>query len=208
MTVAEHETDILAAVRFRLNVVGTKPLLVHNVRMANPLDQWKRALKALTDDKKKSKTDEGLLEILKVESRGAIYETEDGLVGMPMDNIYSTIQEAAKSFKRGADIERSLLYEPIVVPLIVDGRTWKVEEYLTGGADHIDVRPVGVQQRKTLRARPIFHNWAFTCEFSLISQVMDIRDLAPIIERAGQFVGLCERRPRYGTFRATVEEIS
>lgn len=148
-----------------------------------------------------------MLAILRTEARGAIYETEDGQVGLPMDNIYSSIQEAATAFKRGRDIERSLLYAPVTVPLVINARTWKVEDYLAS-PEHIDYRPVGVQQRKTMRARPIFHTWATTCEFSLVNEIMDLRDLDPIIKRAGEFVGVCERRPRYGTFLATVEVVS
>lgn len=205
----QEQIEELKTTRFRLKVRGTKPLMVHNIRLANPLDPWTKALKDLVGDRKRRNTDEGRLLILRTEARGAIYETEDGLVGMPMDNIYATLQEAAKAFKRGADIERALLYEPIAVPLIIDGKTWKVDDYLSGPdvASHIDYRPVGVNRAKTMRARPIFQNWAFNCEFSLIDKVVDLRDLAPILERAGQFVGLCERRPRYGTFKGEVEEI-
>lgn len=201
------EEPATATTTFRLSVVGTKPLLVHNARMANPLDPYARALAALINDKKTSKTDDGRLAIIKTEARGAIYETEDGLAGLPLDNIYSCILEAARTFRRGADIERGLLYDPVVVPILIDSRTWKVEEYLAL-PEHIDYRPVRVQRSKTMRARPIFHNWAATCEFSLVGEIMDMRDLGPIIKRAGEFVGVCERHPRYGTFRWTVEVIS
>ena len=84
----EQQVEELKVTRFRLKVRGTKPLMVHNIRLANPLDPWTKALKELTGDRKRRNTDEGRLLILRTEARGAIYETEDGLVGMPMDNIF------------------------------------------------------------------------------------------------------------------------
>lgn len=208
MAIATKDT-IERVTRVSIGVTGTKPLLVHNIRMANPLDPYTAKLKALVSDRKTRATDDGMRAIIAAEARGAIYETADGLVGMPMDNIYSSIQEAARAFKRGADIERALLYEPVVVPLRVGGKTWKVSEYLSTDIEqHIDYRPVVVNRgSKTMRARPIFPDWAFSCEFQLVDEVMDLVDLRPIIERAGRFVGLCERRPRYGTFRADVEMV-
>lgn len=207
-TVAELvSTESMNVTKLRLNLVGTKPLLVHNARMANPLDPYRKTLAGILNNKKLCKTDEGILAIIRIESLGAIYETEDGLAGMPMDNVYSAIKEAARAFKRGADIERGLFYAPVVVPLVIGGRTWKVEEYL-GQPDHIDYRPVGVNYRKTMRARPIFAQWSLVAEFELASGIMDVRDFLPIVQRAGSFVGLCERRPRYGTFRATVDVVT
>ena len=62
---------------------------------------------------------------------------------------------------------------------------------------------IGAQQ--VLRTRPVFHDWSVVMKIIIDEQVFDERTMISIIEDAGRFVGLCEKRPRLGRF--TVEKI-
>lgn len=186
-----------------LHIDGLRPMLQHNGRLANPLDPYTQRLKQFTA--KKKKTDEDLMNILMAEARGAVYETTDGLIGFPTQNVWRSVYDAATAFRRGADIKRALSFEDSIEPLLVDGAHITVDKFLAVPAN-IDYRPVAVNRAKTMRARPkVQLPWAATFAFDLLDDVIDARDLAPILERAGRLVGLGDWRPIYGTFSVEVE---
>lgn len=189
----------------RVTLTGTVPLLLHNGRLANPLDPHTRALKALTS--KRSKTDEDLAQIILVESRGAAYETPDNEIGLRDANAWRSMQEAARAFKRGADVERAVIYDPVrVAPILIDGGAVDVEEFL-GDADHIDYRPVGLRGQTVMRARPIIREWSTSHDFDVLTDIVNIEDIGVFLTRAGRLHGVGDHRPQYGRFSATVEEI-
>lgn len=191
--------------KLRLHLTGTKPMIMHNGRLANPLDPYARQMAAIS--KKRNKTDEDRIELMRIEARGAAYETPDGLLGVPTLNVWATLHSAAKQFKRGRDIERGLICAADeVVPLLVDGATANVDAYLAD-FDHIDYRPVRVQSSRTMRARPIINEWSCSCDLELMDDIFDLSSFVPIVEWGGRYVGLNEWRPIFGTFDAEIETI-
>lgn len=193
----------------RIKLVGTRPLIMHNGRLANPLDPYAQAVAKIA--KKRNKTTEDYAEQARIEARGGMYETEDGVLGLPTENVWKAIHEAAKAYKLGKDVERALRYAPDVLPITVDGGTHDCDDYLksmgNGHKDRLYYVPVGVSQRKVMRARPrIATGWEWEGVFTLSTDILEVPKLEPVLERAGKYVGLCERRPTYGTFEASVLE--
>ena len=186
-----------------LTLTGTRPMLQHNGRLANPIDPHTRALKQLTA--KRKKTDEDLIDIMRAEARGAIYETADSCVGFPTQGVWRCVYDAAKAFKMGEDIKRALSGPDLVEPLYVDGELVKVEAFLSD-PENIDYRPVKVQGKKTMRARPLIRAWRTVHTFDLLEDVIDPRELTKVLERAGRLVGLGDWRPTFGTFTTEVSE--
>jgi len=183
-----------------ITLTGTCPMLQHNGRLANPIDPHTRALKALTA--KRTKTDDDLVEIMVTEARGGCWETPDGQLGLPTAAVWRSIYDAAKAFKLGEQIKRSLLFaDPTHVDaLIIDGDTHDCDVWLKDD-NHIDYRPVKVKTSKVMRARPLIPTgWQSTHTFDLLDDVMDARDLIPVLERAGRLVGVGDWRPTYGRF--------
>ena len=180
-----------------IKLTGQRPMLHHNGRLANPTDPYTRELKALTS--KRKKTDEDLILIMQAESRGSCWETEDGRLGIPNGAVWRCIFDSATAFRLGKVIKAALNFEDITVPLLSNGREWLCDEYIRQpGA--IDYRPVRVQTARTMRARTRVTNWSSIHQFELLEDVLDPRDLAPVLERAGRLVGLGDWRPTYGTF--------
>lgn len=186
--------------KVQIKLVGTRPVILHNGRMANPIDPYTKILKGLTG--KRKKTDEDLIDIMRAEARAGVYETEDGFLAMPTGNVYSCIFESAKAFKLGKIIKLSFRYEEKNELLLVKGKKVKADVFLTDGKN-IDYRLVKVSQARIMRARPIVRDWETTHTFELDDTLLDKRELIPIINRMGM-VGICDMRPTYGTFKVEV----
>lgn len=190
--------------KLTVKIIGTKPMLMHNGRLANPLDKHTRQLKQITS--KRKKTDDDHMALMFLEARGSCWETEDGRLGVPTAAVWRSIQDSAKVDKLGKAVGQALLFDPVVQPITVGGRKWSCDEYIndTNGA-YIDYRSVKVGTSRTMRARPIISaGWESTFQFELITEVLDPHLLAPVIDRAGRLFGVGDYRPTYGTYRAEV----
>lgn len=180
-----------------IELTGTKSMIMHNGQLANPLNGYTRALKAITG--KRKKTDDDLMEIMRIESRASAYETPTGTLGLPTQNVWRCIYDASKSFKLGEDIKRSLISSPVIEPVLFQGSEIDVDIYLKD-PDHILYVPVVVQRSRTMRARLIMPEWKTTHTFDLLEDVIDVRNLEPVLNRAGRLQGIGDWRPMYGTF--------
>lgn len=187
--------------RFRITITGTAPMLMHNGRLANPLDPATQALKALTA--KRKKTDDDLIDIARAEFLGGLYIDPDVGPYVPGENIERVILDAAKLTKNGMNVKRGLFIETDVNPIAYHGpRTaeglWEDENFRL-------IRTVRNQQNRVSRCRPMFTDWRTSAEGTLDESVLDFRTLAAIVEQAGAYVGLGDWRPRYGRFTAELE---
>jgi hypothetical protein len=202
----EDELPIGDRTIVRVSLTGTMPLLLHNGRLANPMDPWTRELKALTS--KRSKTDEDLAAMLITEARGAAYETPEGYIGLPDSNVWRAIQNAAKAYKRGKDVDRAVIYNPVhVAPILFpDGQPQLAERYLMD-ASHIDYRNVGIQGRTVMRSRPVITEWRTSHDFEVYVDIVMVEDLVTFVTRAGRLEGVGDHRPQYGRFTANVETV-
>lgn len=191
----------------RVTVTGTTPLMLHNGRLANPLDPYTRALKEVTG--KRKKTDEDLALMIQLEARGAAYETPEGYIGLPDANVWRSIQEAAKAYKRGLDVSRAVIYDPEhIAPLALDGgELVQVEDYLKRD-DAIDYRPVGVMGRTVMRARPKINTWSSSHDFEVLTDILEIDELRMFAERAGRLNAVGDHRPQYGRFTVELAEVA
>lgn len=185
-----------------LRLTGTKPMLQHNGRLANPTDPYVRELKLITS--KRKKTEEDLIRIMQIEARGACWETEDGKIGVPAAAVWRTVHESAKMDKLGKSVERALSFTDVVEPLLINGQEWSCDDYLSSST-RIDYRGVKVGTSRTMRARPLVLNgWQVTHTLELMADVIDPETLVPIIKRSGRLYGIGDWRPNYGTFAVEV----
>jgi hypothetical protein len=185
-----------------VKMTGTHPMLQHNGRLANPIDPYTRQLKALTG--KRKKTDEDLYEIARVEARAGCWETNEGLLGVPTQAVWRCFYDSAKQFKLGTTVKKSLYFDDVTEPLIVDGAKVTCDDYVAN-FDNVDYRSVKIQTSKTMRARPkIQAGWETTHKLELFEDVLDLRDLIPVMESAGRLYGLGDWRPTYGRFTVDI----
>lgn len=62
--------------KVRISGTGTTPLLMHNVRLASPMNRYAKQLSAATSEKTSSKrTDRDRIDIARIEFEGGMYHT-------------------------------------------------------------------------------------------------------------------------------------
>lgn len=186
----------------KVRITGLSPILMHNGRLANPLDEASKKLKSLTA--KKTKTDADHADIARAEWEGGLYIDEGGPF-VPCDNLDSCLKGAAKGQKLGKKFGAAVAVIEDRAPLVYKGPRdadglWSAKFY--------DVRGVVVGGKRVQRCRPIFREWS--CEFtvSFDPQDVDRRQIEKALQDAGRTIGLFDRRPekggRFGKFAAEV----
>lgn len=191
--------------KVRLVGRGTRPLLMHNVRLASPLNAYAKKLKELNAPR--LKTDEMRMEIARVEFEGGLYWAEGIGPYVPGANVFAALIGGAKLTKAGRKVERGVTVDGIEFPLIYRGP--RTVEALWGGgeSEFVDMRPAKVQSSKVDRCRPIFRDWSFEADVTIDPDVMDLEEFRTIADNAGRFEGVGDYRRLYGRFAAEVEEL-
>lgn len=194
--------------KVRLTATGTRPLLMHNVQLASPMNRFAQELSRLNRAKPSSKrTDEDRLEIARVEWEGGLY-FEVGLGPyVPASWVFKSLLEGARSGRRGKKIEGGLVVVEMVHPLIYRGARDVEGMWANGSGEFVDFRTVRVGQAKVDRCRPVFRDWSFESELMVDPSVLDVDELADIAAISGKLVGLGDYRQQYGRYESKVEPL-
>lgn len=182
--------------RLTFRLTGVSPLVMHNGRLANPLDPMAKALKRVTG--KRAKTDADHEEMARIEFLGGLYVGEDGPC-IPGELIEATLIAAAKKSKRGPQAKAGLLSDGMH-RIDYDGPRapddlWADERFrLTVG--------VRVGQARVMRTRPIFRDWSAEIFVDFLPDQLNRAEVAEMVGVAGSIVGLGDWRPRFGRFTA------
>jgi hypothetical protein len=179
---------------------GGSPLIMHNERLADPLDDYTRAIGAVA--KKRNKTEADHLEIGRLEFLGGLYTNGNGPC-LPAWNILRCLQDGAKRHKRGIDVLRGVYPLSEHADVIYDGPREPDELWQNGGFSLR--KTVGVQRSRTVRTRPIFSEWQCELPVEVDATVFDLDTLQNCWKDAGVYAGIGEMRPVYGRFAATSE---
>lgn len=185
--------------------------MMHNERLADPLDPFVRDIAAIS--KKRNKTEADHMEIARLEFYGGLY-TEPSIENvasvngnipvLPAWNILRCLQDGAKRHKRGADVLRGVYPITDHAPVIYDGSPDPTELWKDG--TFALRKTVGIQRSRTMRTRPIFHDWQAELAVEVDATVFDVDTLKVCWTDAGKYAGIGEMRPVYGRFLATAEE--
>lgn len=190
-----------------LRADGTETSLVmHNERLADPLDPYARSVSELSG--KRKKTDADHLEIGKREFMGGLYTNGNGPC-LPSWNVIRCLQEGGKRHKLGRKVIQGVA--PIVehVDVLYEGP--REPEELWREREQFSLRKgVVVSSRRVMRTRPIFSGWALEVPIEVDANVIDLDQLQMIFADAGKYAGLGDMRPGspsggvYGRFVGTV----
>lgn len=179
---------------------GVSPILMHNSRMANPLDEFAMKIKEITSKHHSKKTEADILKTIELEFNGALYFDDGGLGPyIPGVNIEGAIRDAARTSKQGKAVESGVVVDQDYVQLIYDGPGTR--DGLFNDKRFVDTRAVKLQKSSTvMRTRPRFDKWELEFEVMAIDELVSISDVEKFIVMAGRIKGLCDYRPKFGRF--------
>ncbi len=191
---------------FKCKIVGVRPLIVHNVQLADPLNDYTKRISELTAMSAKAKKQEDIqLKLARIEFEGSMYLDENKRQVIPSENILRAIRDGGAEQRNGKKIEATVSLGEDVVPIEYDGPS-DIDEMFDakGPLGHIfrfrkQAKPRG--QGVVLRTRPRFPKWAlsFTVQIVLGAGIGE-KNVRDAIEDAGKLKGLGDWRPRYGLF--------
>ena len=182
--------------------VGGSPLVMHNERLADPLDPIVREIAATS--KKRNKTEADHLEIARLEFAGGLYTNGNGPC-LPAWNILRCLQDGARRVKRGPDVLRGVYPLSDHADVQYEGPRDTVELWKDGGFSLR--KTVGIQRARTMRTRPIFTDWQTELPVEVDATVWDLDTLAEVWRLSGIYAGIGEMRPVYGRFSGTLAEV-
>lgn len=190
-----------------VEIRGTSPLLMHSDVLVNPLAKETKEIRAYTG--KRKKTEEDLATIAYLEWRGGLYFSEKVGVYIPGQNVHSCLVEAAKNTKSGKKAKSGLFVSGVngeeQMKLLYEGPTTLEDLWAQG---FYDARSVRIGTGKLMRYRPIFREWGLKFRVILSPEILERNEVETMIEFAGDFVGLCDYRPRFGRFQlVNIEKI-
>ncbi len=176
-------------------IAGVAPLIMHNVRLANPLDPLVKEMKKITG--KKKKMDDDYETLANMEFEGGLYLNSHGSPCIPGENIAAMMIEAAKRSKLGKDFKAGVFVDgdwPVI---------YKGPNKLSGLSKKADFRlakMMTVAKSKILRTRPIFRSWRLKFTLHFHPGVVNRQAVVDAVAVAGELIGIGDSRPMYGRF--------
>lgn len=155
-------------------LVGTTPMLMHNVQLAVPTNKYAKLMKEISG--KRGKTEEDLEELAHIEFLGGLYLNDKGEPALPREMLYGVLVRGARKSKNGKLIEAGVTFDQAYYPLTYDGpRTaaalWEFEN--GSGREFVDQRMVIVNGGRVVRTRPIFREWSVTVTAHVAPEVTE-----------------------------------
>jgi CRISPR/Cas system CMR subunit Cmr6 (Cas7 group RAMP superfamily) len=190
----------------KVKLTSLQPLLMHSAAGINPMNPLTKEMKSLTS--KRKKTDEDHQRILEISYEMALYyDDEMQCPYIPSTCLEGTLRNAAKKIRRGTDVISSITVTPNNIPLEYDGVKKKkdlMEAFKVGKfCDIRNGRNPSTGSGITL-CRPRFDKWAITCEIDYDEGVFNEDEIKALLIVGGTKIGLCDYRPKYGTFAAKI----
>lgn len=189
---------------FSLTLTGTRPVIMHNARLVDPLNPYTRALKEITDKRKMTIDDHHEKAVR--EWRGGLYWHESCGPYIPAENIERMLVDSAKITRDGMNIKRGV---QVLADELDDRFPLQYEgprdiQSLERNENYRFMAPIRTPSGRVMRCRPMFREWSVVATGHLDEFVLSPEDFTAIIMRAGRMIGLGDWRPRYGRFTAKV----
>ena len=200
----------VSIVKARVTLQGTSGLVLDNIdAMIDPLQRRKKELVS----KKSNITEAEQEQVYLLEWRMSLYLS--GLTGepvVPMKCILAAMTSAARSLRKGKDLERGAIQlSAAEFPVIYDGPR-DVEGLWAAGEQFqfktiVNLTPTTPTRSMGVRVRPIFREWSLVFDALVMLDQINWGDFENILEITGR-QGLCNaRRIGYGRFTPAIQRL-
>ena len=178
----------------KYQLTGVAPLLMHNARLSDPLDEFSKEMKKIHSKMKKTEAD--YEELARLEFLGGLYTEKDHPV-ITGEMVEGMLVESAKKVREGK-LFRAAVYSEGCFPLEYEGpktsdELWKNERFQLR-------RSVGIKGNRVIRTRPMFSDWHVDITVVYVHGEVEPGKIDLALERASNLIGLGDWRPKYGRF--------
>lgn len=187
----------------QLTLTGTKPMLMCNIALGDPDNEYARDIARLNAMKSKI-TDEQRKERDWLKFRGGLYYDDKLGPFLPADNVFRSIQQAAALTRDGKNIERGLIMLDECSPLKYRGPREAESLYGDGTTQYVDRRMAKINQAPVVAIRPRFPEWTATFDFELDEDILSLDDLIHIAEKAGRLIHIGTYRRFFGFYSTSI----
>lgn len=186
----------MALQTMEVTIEGTRPLLMGNGRVVDPLDPYTQAIKVIDSIPSARRTDENKIEADKLRWIAATYTDENGYLILPADNFQACLQDAGKMFKLGKKVASGVA---VIEDSPLIGVKKKAEE-LVNDPEYTLRKPVRRNGgTAVISVRPRFKKWGarFTVQFD--DSIIGKDEMKLVLDAAG-LVGIGSWKQRFGKF--------
>lgn len=191
--------------KLEATLIGVTPLIMHNGQTADPLNKFAIEMKSVTS-KGAKKTTKDMEELTRIEFLAACYTDDKGEIALPADNLVALVIQGCRQNKRGKLATAGVIETQPYYPLIYKGPRKPAELYEE--PRFVDRRLVVVNRGRVVRTRARFDEWQLPISLLVDTNKINLTHVHDAIVQAGESVGLCDYRPRFGRFRVEPEELN
>ena len=182
-------------------MTGTCPLMLNNPQTVNPMNEFTKAISALTS--KRKKTDEDQNEIFHLKFLASCYWNNKGQYFLPANMIAKSFEAGAKENKLGAKFQRSVfVFNDGILKFDHNGCTPE-ELWQDHSETYVDIRPVGIMKAKVVTARLIIPEWSLEGELHFDENQLNKSEVWLAMTNAGLRYGIGTYRQCYGRYAIT-----
>ncbi len=183
-------------VPLRFRITGVCPLLLHNGRLADPLDEHAKAMAQVSAKRKKTEADHRRLSEL--EWMGSLY-LDGGRPCIPGEMLEAALVKAASLQRRGLKAKAGIVVRDN--PTIdYDGpgdldSLWRDGRFILRCGARVGTSRI-------MRTRPMFKECQAEAVVEFLSHLLNAQDVVGYMNTAGEQIGVGDWRPRFGRFTA------
>ena len=186
-------------------VVGAGSLLMNNPQSVDPFNSYAKAKKVITG--KRTKTEEDLLKLRKLDVESKIYMNDTLGVYVPTSWVMAAL--AQTSFKKvkiaKKELRSGVFCDETKTKLIYDGMDKvKSKEDISGNEFFFNTMLLKQGQVKIAKSTPIFNDWSFQTSLTYDPSVIDRDTLVNILEYCCNYGGFGDFRPTFGRARLEI----
>lgn len=194
-----RDTKMYKTINFHLQ--GIAPLLLHNGHLADPLNEWAKAMKEVSS--KRKKTDDDHAELGRLEWHGGLYLNEDQQPIVPGENIEAMLIEAGRKQKLGKQFQAGVLSDG---QWLIKHDGPKKIDALWADKRFRDRRRAKVNGGSSvMRTRPMFRSWAIDLVVQFLPELLNQSQVVEAMNTAGRIIGLGDYHPKFGRFEVATK---
>lgn len=177
---------------------GTVPMLMHNITLADPLNEHTKEMSKYSGKRKKTEADH--LAMAQIEFMASLYLDNDENYIIPSQNIEAMFKEAAAKTSRKVTKKQTMASIMSEDFILTEFKGPKDPEKRFEDKECYDRRAVRVQTARIMRTRPMFNLWKAQGTILYDETEIDKDQVLNMLEIAGKKIGLGDHRPKFGRF--------